>query len=135
MARRRTIQEAYNLEHGIVPASIVKQVNSPLVRMANLDYYAAECRRDVELARELGYRGAVFPVIPSSGGFDLADCARLRAPGPTSARRVKPTRGHAAPRSTRRSRVKPHSPRSLRSALAFGSRGSSFAVFRTRGGS
>jgi excinuclease ABC subunit B len=39
MARRRTIQEAYNVEHGIVPASIVKQVNSPLVRMANLDYY------------------------------------------------------------------------------------------------
>jgi excinuclease ABC subunit B len=38
-ARRRTIQEAYNVEHGIVPASIIKQVNSPLVRMANLDYY------------------------------------------------------------------------------------------------
>ncbi len=38
-ARRRAIQEAYNAEHGIVPASIVKQVNSPLVRMANLDYY------------------------------------------------------------------------------------------------
>ena len=38
-SRRRDIQEAYNLEHRIVPASIVKQVNSPLVRMANLDYY------------------------------------------------------------------------------------------------
>src|SRR5206468_4777130 len=38
-ARRRALQEAYNREHGIVPASIVKQVNSPLVRMANLDYY------------------------------------------------------------------------------------------------
>jgi len=37
--RRRGIQEAYNREHGIVPASIVKQVNSPLVRMSNLDYY------------------------------------------------------------------------------------------------
>jgi len=40
-ARRRTIQEAYNREHGIEPASIVKQVNSPLVRMASLDYYDA----------------------------------------------------------------------------------------------
>jgi len=38
-ARRRGLQEAYNREHGIVPASIVKQVNSPLVRMSNLDYY------------------------------------------------------------------------------------------------
>jgi len=40
-ARRRTLQEAYNREHGVVPASIVKQVNSPLVRMSNLDYYEA----------------------------------------------------------------------------------------------
>ncbi|MDQ5858425.1 MAG: UvrB/UvrC motif-containing protein, partial [Acidobacteriota bacterium] len=31
--------EAYNLEHGIVPASIIKEVNSPLVRMASLDLY------------------------------------------------------------------------------------------------
>ncbi len=62
--------------------------------LGNLDYYAAECRRDVELARELGYRGAVFPVIPSSGGFDLADCARLRSPGPTSARRVVLVKGY-----------------------------------------
>src|SRR5262245_26058137 len=38
-ARRRALQESYNREHGIVPASIVKQVNSPLVRMGNLDYY------------------------------------------------------------------------------------------------
>ena len=38
-ARRRGLQEAYNREHGIIPASIVKQVNSPLVRMSNLDYY------------------------------------------------------------------------------------------------
>ena len=44
--RRRTIQEAYNAEHGIVPASIVKQVNSPLVRMSNLDYYEIPVRMD-----------------------------------------------------------------------------------------
>ena len=37
--RRRKIQEAYNVLHGIEPASIVKEVNSPLVRMASLDYY------------------------------------------------------------------------------------------------
>jgi excinuclease ABC subunit B len=40
-SRRRKIQEAYNREHGIEPASIVKQINSPLVRMANLDYHDA----------------------------------------------------------------------------------------------
>ena len=39
--RRRAIQELYNREHGIEPASIVKQVNSPLVRMSSLDYHDA----------------------------------------------------------------------------------------------
>jgi excinuclease ABC subunit B len=37
--RRRTIQEQYNREHGIEPASIIKQVNSPIVRMSSLDYH------------------------------------------------------------------------------------------------
>ena len=37
--RRRKTQEAHNVLHGIEPASIIKEVNSPLVRMASLDYY------------------------------------------------------------------------------------------------
>ncbi len=36
--RRRAIQQKYNEEHGIEPATIIKAVDSDLVRMANLDY-------------------------------------------------------------------------------------------------
>ena len=37
--RRRKIQSAWNAEHGIVPESIVKSLDSPLLQMADLDYF------------------------------------------------------------------------------------------------
>jgi excinuclease ABC subunit B len=37
--RRRTKQAEFNVEHGIQPESIIKEVASPLLAMANLDYY------------------------------------------------------------------------------------------------
>jgi len=37
--RRRATQAAYNAEHGIEPATIIKDVASPLLAMAELDYY------------------------------------------------------------------------------------------------
>ncbi len=37
-ARRRRIQDRHNRDHGIEPASILKEVHSPLVQMSNLDY-------------------------------------------------------------------------------------------------
>src|SRR5687767_10641362 len=36
--RRRSVQQKYNEEHGIEPATIIKSIDSDLVKMANLDY-------------------------------------------------------------------------------------------------
>ena len=37
--------------------------------LAQVDRYAAECGRDVELARQLGFSRDVMPVMPNAGGF------------------------------------------------------------------
>ena len=56
--------------------------------LAECDYYSAECQRDVRLAKEMGVKGEILPVLPNCGGFDLGRCAGLRQAGPTSGRRL-----------------------------------------------
>jgi excinuclease ABC subunit B len=51
--RRRAIQEQYNRDHGIEPASIIKSLDSDLVKMANLDYYEVKTpRKALDLVAE-----------------------------------------------------------------------------------
>ena len=42
--RRRAVQQKYNEENGIEPATIIKAVDSDLVRMANTDYHEASSK-------------------------------------------------------------------------------------------
>ena len=60
-ARRRKVQQAFNEEHHVTPETIVKALDSPLVRMSDLDYLepaALERRRaavpERTLAAEIG---------------------------------------------------------------------------------
>jgi len=39
--RRRAVQEAYNLEHGIEPRTIIKDIANPLLQLSNVDYHDA----------------------------------------------------------------------------------------------
>ncbi len=62
--------------------------------LGSIDYYSCECHRDIGLARELGYQGPVLPVLPNSGGFDLEQVFRMRAPGPPSHRKLLMIKGY-----------------------------------------
>ncbi|MGZ8795918.1 MAG: UvrB/UvrC motif-containing protein, partial [Thermoanaerobaculia bacterium] len=47
--RRREIQQKYNEEHGIEPATVIRAVDSDLVKMANLDYFEIPGLRHSEI--------------------------------------------------------------------------------------
>lgn len=56
-------------------------------------WFSCECARDVKLARDMGFKGTLFPPGPVTGGFDLARLAPLRS-RPTSARRLILLKGY-----------------------------------------
>jgi glycosyltransferase involved in cell wall biosynthesis len=55
------------------------------------DFYSCECDRDVSLAKLRGFSGNVLPVMPNSGGIDLAS---LPTPKPFEQRRVIAVKGY-----------------------------------------
>jgi hypothetical protein len=62
--------------------------------LSTCDYYSCECQRDVKLARDMGLKGEVLPVLPNTGGFDLNHAYKLRKKGPTSSRRLILLKGY-----------------------------------------
>ncbi len=62
--------------------------------LAACDYYSCECQRDVQLAKQMGLKGKVLPVLPNGGGFDLTRVVQFRQPGPTSQRRLILLKGY-----------------------------------------
>ncbi len=62
--------------------------------LAMCDYYDCECLRDVQLARDYGFKGKVLPVRPNGGGFDLDKIKSLRSDGLPSDRKVIVLKGY-----------------------------------------
>ncbi len=54
-----------------------KHKNKIIEVLSMVDFLGAECRRDIDLARSLGFRGKLLPVVPASGGIDLGSIDRL----------------------------------------------------------
>jgi excinuclease ABC subunit B len=84
MNRRRTIQDAYNRQHGITPASIVKEIPVPLQALYEADYstvpMAAEPPADVVSQEELPKRVQSLEKAMRSAAkqLDFEEAARLR---------------------------------------------------------
>ena len=52
-----------------------------IVQLLNLaSFYSAECQRDIEIVKNLGYAGKTMPVIPNSGGINLNEIPKDSLP-------------------------------------------------------
>jgi len=70
--------------------------HQPRIRriLERCDYYSSECRRDLALAKQFGFRGSTFTILPNSGGIDISEMTRLRQPGRSSDRRLVAVKGY-----------------------------------------
>ena len=52
-----------------------------IVQLLNIaSFYSAECQRDIEIVRQLGYTGKTMPVIPNSGGINMDEIPKDSLP-------------------------------------------------------
>ena len=58
------------------------------------DYYSCECERDIILAKKLGLKGKILPVLPNTGGFYLEGIRKFRQPEKISERRTILLKGY-----------------------------------------
>ncbi|MBA3868780.1 MAG: glycosyltransferase [Anaerolineae bacterium] len=58
------------------------------------DYFDCDCERDVRLAKAIGMKAVSLPVLPVTGGFDLAHMLRLAGTEKPSARRIIAVKGY-----------------------------------------
>jgi glycosyltransferase involved in cell wall biosynthesis len=62
--------------------------------LSQVDYLCAECERDLQTARRMGFRGQNAAPMPVALGYDVERLAALGAPGPTSGRRTIALKGY-----------------------------------------
>jgi len=62
--------------------------------MESFDYYSCECKRDIQLGIDIGFKGPVLPVLPSRGGFKTEYMMSFRQSGPVSNRKTILVKGY-----------------------------------------
>lgn len=62
--------------------------------LSRADYYSCECRRDVHLSKQLGFKGKILPPQPLTGGYHIDELLSLRKTEPTSKRKMIMLKGY-----------------------------------------
>ena len=62
--------------------------------LTQVDMLSMECERDVQISRELGFIGLIFPPYPYTGGYQVQSKAETETNLKTSSRRTISVKGH-----------------------------------------
>lgn len=62
--------------------------------LSQCDFYSCECKRDVLLAKEFGFKGTVLPVLPNGGGYLLDKIVRMKQLDIPSKRKLIMVKGY-----------------------------------------
>ncbi len=62
--------------------------------LKNVDYYTADCARDMRLIAELGPTGKPLSVFPTGGGYEIEELRKLRSQDKPSMRKVIAVKGY-----------------------------------------
>ncbi len=60
----------------------------------SIDAYLAECRRDLQIVQEMGFRGVLLPPVPASGGMNFEDVPPADELSPPSRRKQITIKGY-----------------------------------------
>lgn len=63
-----------------------------LLRQCN--YFVSESERDIQLAQQYGFKGAIWPILPAAGGYDMQEMKKLQSHKPTAQRRLIMLKGY-----------------------------------------
>jgi len=62
--------------------------------LGNIDYFTADCPRDMRLIQSLNPSGQALPVFPTGGGYKISDLLPLRSMGKISDRKIIALKGY-----------------------------------------
>jgi len=62
--------------------------------LSNCDYLSGECKSDIKIAKNLGFKGRFLPVIPVSGGIDFEKINKIKKTSITSERKNVMLKGY-----------------------------------------
>ncbi len=73
---------------------LINYIQDIKTMLGSCDYFIADCKRDIKLARDFGFTGEALPVLPGGGGYDISKVTKSSGESLPSSRKTIAVKGH-----------------------------------------